>query len=199
MRAISLPHQGGEAGILVEAGQRRPRLLGKQQLGFTLAQILGIALDLALAVGVHHLHQIDQMIVDDATGEDGALWLQLECLPVGQSVSLEAVTGLGRRLLGDEVTLGGATAVEAEQAAAEGLAIGTQHPVLGGLPVEDAAVLTPGRIAIPIAVETDVDRFGLGIPGIDDGDLLLGGVGLDGQRQVARIGGKGQLHRVTEG
>ena len=196
---LPLPHQGGEAGILVEAGQRRPRLLGKQQLGLALAQIPGVTLDLALAVGPAGLHQIDQVIVDDATGENGAFWLQLQRLAVGQPVGFEAVTRLGRRLFGKEVASGGAAAVEAEQAAAEGLAIGPQHAVLGGLPIEDAAILTPGRLTIPIAVEADVDRLGLGIPGVDDGDLLLAGVGLDGQRQVARVGGKGQLHRMAGG
>ncbi len=194
-----LSHQGGEAGILVEAGQRRPRLLGKQQLGLALAQIPGVALDLALAVGPAGLHQIDQVIVDDATGENGAFWLQLQRLPVCQPVGFEAVASLGRRLFGKEIASGGAAAVEAEQAAAEGLSIGAQHAVLGGLPIENAAILTPGRLTIPIAVEADVDRLGLGIPGVDDGDLLLGGVGLDGQRQVTRIGGKGQLHRVAGG
>ncbi len=70
------------------------------------------------------------MIVDDATGEDGALWLQLERLPVCQPVSFETVTGLGRRLFGDEVALGGAAAVEAEQAAAEGSPSAPSTPYL---------------------------------------------------------------------
>ena len=56
-------------------------------------------------------------IIDDAAGEDGAAWLQLQRFPVCQLVALEAVTPLGGRLFGEEVALGGAAAVEAEQAA----------------------------------------------------------------------------------
>ncbi len=139
------------------------------------------------------------MIIDDAAGEDEAWGLQLQRLSVCQPVGFEAVTRFGGRLLGDEVALGGAAAVEAEQAAAKRLPIGTQNPVFGGLPVEDAAILAPGRTHIPIAVEADIDRLGFGVRYVDDGDLLLGRVRLYGQRQMTGIGGEGELHCVAGG
>jgi len=68
------------------------------------------------------------------------------------------------------------------------------------LPVEDAAILTPGRRSVLIAVEADIDRLGFGISGrIEHGDLLLGRVGTEGERQMAGVGSKGEHHLVARG
>ena len=196
---FSLPHQGGEGGLLVETGQGGTGLFGKQLTSLSLAQIQGVALDLALFAGTRLFHQIGQLIIDQTAGEQGAGGQQLQCLPMGQAIGLEAIALLGRILFGQEVGLGGATAVDAEQVVAKRLAIGPQGAVLGRLPVEDAAILAPGGGTLLIAAQAHIDRLGLGVAGVDDGDLLLGRVGAQGERQMAGVGGEGEIHLVAGG
>ena len=196
---LPIPYQGREGGLLIEAGQCRARLLGKQQLGITLAQISGVPLDLALLVGANLFHQVDQLIIDDPAGQQIAGREQLQCLSMGKAIGFKAIALLGGHLFCQKVSLGGTTAIDAEQVVAKGFAIGGQHPVLGRLPIEHAAILTPGRSPILIAVEADIDRLGLGGSGVDDSDLLLGRVGAKGDSQMAGVGGKGEMRLMARG
>lgn len=194
---LPIPHQGSQGALLVEACQRWAGLLTKQFAGFALAQILAVALDLALAVDPHLFHQIDHLVADDAAGEQGTGGLQQQRFAMVETIALKAVSPFRRLQLGNRIGSGGAAAVNAEQVGDEGLAIGPQCAKPGRLPVEDGAILTPARLPILIAVEADIDRFGLGVGRVDHRDLLLCRIGAEGERQMAGVGGKGEMHLVA--
>ncbi len=116
-----------------------------------------------------------------------------------ETIALKAVSPFRRLQLGNGIGSGGAAAVNAEQVGDEGLAIGSQCAKSGRLPIEDGAILAPARLPILIAVEADIDRFGLGIGRVDHRDLLLCRIGAEGERQMAGVGGKGEMHLVARG